>query len=253
MTVISVGVVVIAVMVTAVSPKGAFGQVQPDPGVCSEQPLSPEDTPSDKPLVMAEDFSHGLDDWQRQRLDRRETRYAVVLAGTDHVLASTSVDAASALVRSIPCGSVADATVAWRWQVERSLSENRSERSSEGDDYAARILVLFGDGELSDDTRAIAYTWSGREPVGSIYPNPNLEQVRTIVLRSGDDDAGRWVREERDLSADYRAAFGSEPPPVTAIAIVVDTDDTKSRATAWFDDVEVRGYPTGVRRDGGSR
>ncbi|NIQ52182.1 MAG: DUF3047 domain-containing protein, partial [Gemmatimonadetes bacterium] len=30
---------------------------------------------------------------------------------------------------------------------------------------------------------------------------------------------------------------GEEPDPVSAVALMVDTDDTGRRATAWFDDV----------------
>ena len=37
--------------------------------------------------------------------------------------------------------------------------------------------------------------------------------------------------------ADYREAFGEEPPPVVGIAIMSDSDNTGEKATAWYGDI----------------
>ncbi len=81
--------------------------------------------------------------------------------------------------------------------------------------------------------------WAANEPVGSTFPNPYISNVTTIVLQSGDDRAGRWMREERDFMADYFAAFGEAPRRVTAVAVMADTDDTNGRATAGFADIKL--------------
>jgi hypothetical protein len=39
--------------------------------------------------------------------------------------------------------------------------------------------------------------------------------------------------------ADYHQAYGEAPKTVTAVAVMVDTDDTSSQATAWFADIEL--------------
>ena len=106
-----------------------------------------------------------------------------------------------------------------------------------GDDYAARLFVIFGSGELRRDTRAICYVWAGRMPIGSAYRSPYVDGVQTIVLQSGDGRAGEWLEESRDFVADYVRAFGEEPDGIGAVALLVDTDDSGSRATAWFDDI----------------
>ncbi|MDX1567434.1 MAG: DUF3047 domain-containing protein [Longimicrobiales bacterium] len=191
--------------------------------------------------VFVESFDDGLEGWETQALDRQASEFQVVTADGDPSLAATSNDAAAALFLSLPTGPVDVSRLQWRWSVESSLTENARERESEGDDYAARILAVFGGTELSDDTRALAYVWAGQEPVGSRYRNPNLSQVETIVVQSGDRRAGRWVTEERLVSADYREAFGEPAPPLSALAIIVDTDDTDAAATAWFDDLRVWG------------
>ncbi len=64
-------------------------------------------------------------------------------------------------------------------------------------------------------------------------------RVATIVVESGSQLIGEWVAEERDLIADHWRVFGKPLEAVTALAIMVDTDDTGSKATAWFDDISL--------------
>jgi hypothetical protein len=45
------------------------------------------------------------------------------------------------------------------------------------------------------------------------------------------------VTEERDLFADYRLLFGTDPPDAEAIAIMTDTDNTGGSAEAWYGDI----------------
>jgi hypothetical protein len=130
--------------------------------------------------------------------------------------------------------------VGWRWKVAFPLTGAAPERSKAGDDYAARVFVLFDPLPLGRRTRAICYVWARAEPRESLFPSPYLDRVATIVLESGGDRTGDWVSERRVLGDDFRRSFGSPPPPVKGVAIMVDTDDTRARATAWFDDVVLR-------------
>jgi hypothetical protein len=48
---------------------------------------------------------------------------------------------------------------------------------------------------------------------------------------------GKWVDEERNLYEDYKKAFGSEPPMVSGVAIMTDTDNTKDSVIAYYGDI----------------
>lgn len=198
-----------------------------------------------EPLTLRETFDGGLDAWEQVRLDRRQTAYSTVAAGGDRVLVATSTDAAAGLFRRFETPPPARATLEWQWRVTRSLTENDRERERRGDDYAARIFVMFGDRPFRRGTRALSYVWAGVEPVGARFRNPVVDDVATIVLRSGDGGAGRWHTEQRDLVVDFREAFGEDPPGVTAIAVLVDTDDTDTELISWFDDFELVVVPRG--------
>lgn len=58
-----------------------------------------------------------------------------------------------------------------------------------------------------------------------------------IAVQSGEDQLGKWVEEQRDVIADYRRIFGEEPGNVDAVAIMTDSDDSRSKITAWYGDI----------------
>jgi hypothetical protein len=197
-----------------------------------------------EPFVFRERFDEGLGEWERVKLDRRQTNYSTTTTAGELVLVATSNNSASGLMRRFDSPTPAQARIRWRWKVAESLTDNARERERKGDDYVARVFVMFGDKPFKRGTRALSYVWAGQEPVGARYRNPVVDDVATIVLQTGNTSAGRWVREQRNLMADFQDAFGEAPPAITAIAVLVDTDDTSSDAISWFDDFVLEVVPT---------
>jgi hypothetical protein len=79
----------------------------------------------------------------------------------------------------------------------------------------------------------LVYVWggTGREP--GIFASPYAHGLAKIrILRTADASRGDWAEERVDLAADWRAAFGGDPPPVTEIAVTTDVDDSRSRVNA---------------------
>ena len=58
-----------------------------------------------------------------------------------------------------------------------------------------------------------------------------------MLFRSGPEKVGQWIIETRDVAADFRLAFGFDPPRITGVAIGNDTDNTAEQVTTWFGDV----------------
>ena len=199
------------------------------------------------------DFEGGeVADWVDIKLADRATRFTVTSKSNESVLRADSEDAAAALWYGLDLSPRADHVVSWRWKVVRALNGNAHEREKKGDDYAARFFVIFDDQPFSPKARAICYVWAASEPVGAIYPNPYFSSVTTIVLQSGGANAGDWVIEERDFVTDYLRAFGQAPRVITAVAVMVDTDNTKRNATAWFDEIRVGLHPADSPNSGPS-
>lgn len=187
-------------------------------------------------------FDGFADGWRQQwRTQSYSTRPTVYTVAPDEngrpVLHACSSSAHAGLVRSINLNAPAKAFLHWRWKVRSALTANHHERSRPGDDFAARVCVVFETSPWPLQTRAINYVWAGSEPAGAIYPNPYSRNVAMFVLRSGDSDASRWQMEGRDVLADYRRFFGQAAPYLSAVAVLVDTDNTGSEAEAWFADL----------------
>jgi hypothetical protein len=97
------------------------------------------------------------------------------------------------------------------------------------------------DGEPFDrGTQALMYVWARGEPIGASYRSPYNDNVATVVLRNESATRRRWFVETRDVVDDFKRVFGKEPVRVTAVAIMVDTDNTDSRAVTWFDDLTLQ-------------
>jgi hypothetical protein len=198
--------------------------------------------------------------------DAADTRYTLIREGGAVVMRADADKSMSGLVHAIRVSPAHHPILTWRWRVAAPI-EGADMLRRAGDDYAARVYVLFDYPaarlSLADRARlrlgqaiygqpiptaAINYVWDNRQPVGTIRPNAYTDRARMVVLQSGAARAGEWVVETRDLAADFRAAFGEDAPDVTAIAIATDTDNTGGQATAWYGDFEFLPRPAARAR-----
>jgi hypothetical protein len=143
-----------------------------------------------------------LADWKPKSF-KGETRYAL----RDAALCAVSEAGASGLFRELRVDLAATPVLHWSWRLERAPAAG-DERSKPGDDYAARVYVVFSGGALFWRTRAINYVWSASQPVGAEWPNAFTANARMIAVESGTTRAGEWVEEQRDVRADFRRLFG---------------------------------------------
>lgn len=185
-----------------------------------------------------------------------DTRYELVKEEGTTVLKAEAKNSMSGLSHPVRVDVRQYPLLRWRWKIDAPVS-GADMTTKAGDDYAARIYVIFDypAGKLPFGTRfkiklaesvyqqkiptaAINYVWDNRHAVGRIQPNAYTDRARMIVVNSGTQKAGQWVTHTRDLVADFRDAFGEDPPDVIAVALATDTDNTGETATAWYGDIE---------------
>lgn len=190
-----------------------------------------------------------------KKIERR-TRYTLDRDGSNFFVKAESSKSASGLLKEVSVQLEKHPILSWRWKVDRVLDKADATRKS-GDDYAARVYVAFAyDPErasLWEKTKyglaktlygayppkgALNYIWDNKLPVGTTLDNAYTNRAKMVVLESGPEKAGRWVREERNVHEDYAKLFGREPPPLAFVALMTDTDDTGESATAWYDDIQ---------------
>lgn len=188
---------------------------------------------------LRDDFDSlaGWSEYAPLRADRL-TGYGPAQVDGRRVLEARSRDSVSGLVSRADLDLVRCPRLRWTWRVESPLpAADLAARA--GDDAPLRIMVLFyaGPGEEAPHS-ALGYVWGNREKVGRILQSPRQERARLKVMRSGAEDCGRWIEEAADVAADYRAAFGEEPPSFARLAVMNDSDDTHGAAVAYLDYIE---------------
>ena len=206
----------------------------------------------------AQPEGHGLPaHWKPLTFKKIERHTIYSLIKEDHiVIVKAEADAsASGLIREIRINPKEYPIVQWRWKANNILKKGDVHRK-EGDDYPARIYITFeyDASKVSffekvkyetsrilygqyPPSGAINYIWESSAPKGTMVPNPYTDRVKMIVVESGDEKLHQWVTEERNLFEDYKKAFGEEPPMISGVAIMTDTDNTGEKAIAYYGDI----------------
>lgn len=190
---------------------------------------------ADQRVVVGAFSAGALDDWERKQFHGL-TDYRVVTEQGRRALRAESRGTASGLYKRIRIDLDRTPYLHWSWKVERTVGAI-DETVKAGDDYAARVYVVFSGGVFFWNTRALNYVWASRQPPGAVWPNAFTSNARMLAQRSGNERAGEWVEERRDVRADYRRIFGAEARYVDAVALMTDTDNTGGAAVAYYGDI----------------
>ncbi|HEY5523365.1 MAG TPA: DUF3047 domain-containing protein [Desulfuromonadaceae bacterium] len=187
--------------------------------------------------IQVSHFStEGLAGWE-PKIFKGRTEYLLQKENGRTVVKAVSHAAASGMVRKIHFEPSTYRYLRWSWKIAHTI-KGGDEKSKAGDDYAARLYVIFP-GRFFWQMKAINYIWANTLPKGEYVPNPFASDAKMLAVESGNGKAGQWVSEERDLLADYRLMFGTDPPAADAIAIMTDTDNTGGNAEAWYGEISL--------------
>lgn len=148
--------------------------------------------------------------------------------------------------------------VHFSWLVP-ALIQEADMATRQGDDSPVRLVLAFEgdrgnfsakDAALNELTRLLTgkempyatlmYVWCNKRPVGSIIHNARTDRIRKIVIESGPQGLKQWRNYERDIRADFEAAFGEAPGKLVGIGIMTDSDNTQSQTQAWYGKISLQ-------------
>lgn len=185
---------------------------------------------------------------------RRHTRYSLVRDGDAVVLRADAAASMAGVAHPLKLDVRAYPVIEWRWKILNLLTKSDIATKA-GDDYPARVYVLFDYDirKLPFSVRArirlarlygadvplaaLCYVWDGKAAAGTSVWSAYTDRVRVIVAESGSANLGKWVTIRRDVAADFRAAFGEDPPAISGMVLATDTDNTGESATAFYGDI----------------
>lgn len=118
--------------------------------------------------------------------------------------------------------------LAWSWR-PLEFPRGADERDSKTNDSAVAVYML-GPYSRIRGFKAVKYIWSERVPAGT-HLTSSAGMTQVLVLRTGTEKKGAWVDEKVNVRDDYVKFFGEKDmPKVSGIAVLTDSDDTKSSA-----------------------
>ena len=189
------------------------------------------------------------------------TLFAIVRDGESQVLRMQADASYGNLVLDMGVTRLAtNALLRWRWQLDRAPS-GTDLRRKDGDDAPLKVCALFdmplqgmsfGEQTRLRVARAVSgealpsatlcYVWDAKLPIGTALENVYSARVRYLVVGHGPARPGQWMTIERNLASDFMRAFGHETsvlPPLLALAVGADTDNTGSSSLSHVGDLHL--------------
>ena len=166
------------------------------------------------------------------------------------------------LVHDLPGAGSHARSLSWRWRIEQDNPAGDPRKRS-GDDHVLAVCAFFDlplsavpfvDRQILRAARARSTAVTCPRPrcatrgmsaseQGAVLDSPFTHRVRYMVLRGTGEPLQQWRQEQRDLRADFTRLFGSEAnavPPLLAIAVSADADNTRGHSLALLSELVLR-------------
>lgn len=177
-----------------------------------------------------------LDGWKERAFAGNST-YQLVSTSVGGVLKGSSDGTASVLYKEESVNVGKTPWLDWSWQVQNTLAPI-NEQTKQGDDFPARLYVVVRTGLLPWNTVAINYVWSSTTEQGSHWPSPYTEKSVMVAVKSGTEGLNEWQYERRNVVEDFKTYFNMDIDEIDGYAVMVDADNSKKSATAYFGNIE---------------
>lgn len=185
------------------------------------------------------------------------TEFDIVALGGERVLRVRADRSYANLSHRLPPNTTAT-RLQWRWRLDLPLT-GADLRTRNGDDAPLKVCALFdlpleslgfiernllrlarnASGEYLPGA-TLCYVWDQKLPAGTELPNAFTRRIHYLVLNSAGTPLQTWVSHARDLRADFLRSFGHESatvPPLLAIAVGADADNTAESSLAYVGDL----------------
>ena len=145
----------------------------------------------------------------------------------------------STIARRLRISLKATPLLEWSWKMIQ-FPAGADVRRKETSDLSGHLFVVWPRQPAMLRSRLIGYVWDEKIPSESVEASRKTATVTFIVVRSGKTEATTWITERRNVAEDYRRIYGEDPEDAGAVALSIDTNDTRSSAEAVFGAIAFR-------------
>ena len=196
-------------------------------------PSSSADGPRWLDQFQTQDEGKFPSDWKK--IQGRADIYTVKVESGNAYLAARADQSAGMIVTEAKVSPKDFPKLKWRWRA-KYFPTGADETGQHGrNDCAASVYVIFDKGMTKYTKDTLRYVWSAySHPRGMTLKKKDY--IFYVIRENRETPLDQWVEEEVNFQEDYRKLFGKEPPPVLAIGVQSDSDDTKTSSWADYDD-----------------
>jgi hypothetical protein len=129
--------------------------------------------------------------------------------------------------------------VEWEWRMVK-LPLGGDVRVREKDDQAGSLCFIVNPGLVG--FKSLCYLFENDGPKDTPLVSPQRGDSRYLIVRTAKagDPVGVWLKERRNVLADYTRVFGKEPQEDAVIGFQIDSNDTQTSAEARYRNVYLR-------------
>ena len=165
-----------------------------------------------------------------------ETIYTVGSNENGNFLKAVADNAASGLGKEIKIDLNKTPFINITWKIERDLPGIK-ENTKKGHDFAARVFAVKKTGATPLSNRAINYVFSSNNEIGFNSPSPYTKKSIDNVLASTKKNINEWVTVKANVKEDFKKFHDLEVNELDGLAIMSDTDNSKMKAIAYFQNI----------------
>lgn len=187
--------------------------------------------------VIIGDFTNSnISGWEARIFkDKTSYEFSEILGAIS--LRAQSQNSASSLVKKTKIDLTKYPYLNWSWRSE-SMMDIRNEMTKAGDDYVARLYVIFKVGVLPWRVKAVNYVWASHMRKYDVWESAFAgKNAIMVALRDKNDSLSIWQYEKRNVYEDLQKHFRTKITFIDAVAIMTDTDNNGGVAEAYYGDI----------------
>jgi len=164
------------------------------------------------------------------------TVYTVGSNENGNFLKAVADNAASGLGKEVKIDLNKTPFINITWKIEKDLPKIK-ENSKRGHDFAARVFVVKKTGATPLSNRAINYVFSSNNVIGFNSPSPYTKKSVDNVLASTKTNLDEWITVKANVKEDFKKFHGLDVKELDGLAIMSDTDNSKMKAIAYYQNI----------------
>ena len=165
-----------------------------------------------------------------------KTVYTIGSNKNGNFLKAVADNAASGLGKEVKIDLNKTPFINITWKIEKDLPGIK-ENSKKGHDFAARVFAVKKTGATPLSNRAINYVFSSNNIIGFNSPSPYTKKSVDYVLASTKFNLNEWITVKANVKEDFKKYHGLDVKELDGLAIMSDTDNSKMKAIAYYQNI----------------